>query len=74
MAESAASAGCWIAVASSVISGRVFGPSTNGRVTWVAHGPTAHSKGPAAQIAVCRSRQIATSSTGMSYFARRWAT
>ncbi|MGW0574442.1 hypothetical protein ACWD25_00365 [Streptomyces sp. NPDC002920] len=54
-----------------MISGTVVGPRTNGCVTWVVHGPTAHSKGQAAQVAVGRSLQTATSSTGMSYFARK---
>ncbi|MEJ8670715.1 hypothetical protein WKI71_26800 [Streptomyces sp. MS1.AVA.1] len=71
IAANVAIAGCRATIDSSVISGTFSGPSTKGRVTCVSHAPTRHSKGPAAQLAVDRSRQTATSSTGKSNFARR---
>ncbi|WP_164418457.1 hypothetical protein [Streptomyces salinarius] len=74
MAESTARAGRWATVASSVISGTVWGPRTIGRVVWVGQEATAHSRGPMAHSAVARSRQTATSTTGKSYFAHRYAT
>lgn len=74
IADTVASAGSRATIDSSVISGTLSGPSTKGRVTWVDHGPTRHSKGPAAHLAVVRLRQTATSSTGTPNFAYRYAT
>ncbi|MBU6530827.1 hypothetical protein HZS56_06830 [Streptomyces sp. A108] len=71
IAENVASAGWSATSVSSVISGTVSGPSTNGRVIWLDQGPTRHSKGPAAQRAVVLLRHTATSSTGRSNFARK---
>ncbi len=56
-----------------MISGTLSGPSTKGRVLCGVHVPTRHSKGPAAHDAVGRFLQTATSSTGMPYFARKYA-
>jgi hypothetical protein len=73
-ADNVANAGLSATADSSVIRATVSGPSTKGRVTWLSQGPTRHSKEPAAQDAVGRFRQTATSSTGRLNFACKYAT